>query len=147
MELHDNQRRPENLDLADLVVRVGIDDQGRLDEVEPGKRPAAETKIARVAPVREIHAAKAEPARPAAAHTGVMIQIGAAEDATRANELLVRAKSRDAALAHATPFTEKVQKGSGTLWRARFAGLSESQADSACKTLKRTGFSCFTTRN
>ena len=114
---------------------------------QPGKRPAAETKIARVAPVREIHAAKAEPARPAAAHTGVMIQIGAAEDATRANELLVRAKSRDAALAHATPFTEKVQKGSGTLWRARFAGLSESQADSACKTLKRTGFSCFTTRN
>ena len=114
---------------------------------QPGKRPAAETKLARVAPEREIHAAKTEPARPAAAHTGVMIQIGAAEDATRAHELLVRAKSRDAALAHATPFTEKVQKGSGTLWRARFAGLSESQADSACKTLKRTGFSCFTTRN
>ena len=112
-----------------------------------GKHANVETRVARVEPVREIHAAKTEPTRPAAAHSGVMIQIGAAEDADRANELLARAKSRDAALAHATPFTEKVQKGSGTLWRARFAGLSESQADSACKTLKRTGFSCFTTRN
>ena len=76
-----------------------------------------------------------------------MIQIGAAEDSGKANELLSRARSRNPALASATAFTEKVQKGSETLWRARFAGLSENQADAACKSLKRSGFACFATKN
>jgi D-alanyl-D-alanine carboxypeptidase len=111
----------------------------------PAKTPH-EVKVAKVEP-REIHAAKAEPARPAAARTGVMIQIGATDEAGKATELLSRARTHNAALAGATPFTEKVQKGSETLYRARFAGLSETQADNACKTLKRSGFSCFTTKN
>ena len=109
------------------------------------KSSRVEIKVAKAESAHE--AAKAEPVRPLAARSGVMIQIGAADDQDKAHELLSRAKSTHAALGTATPFTEKVQKGSETLWRARFAGLSETQAESACKTLKHSGFSCFTTKN
>ena len=53
-----------------------------------------------------------------------MIQIGATDDVEKANALLSRAKSEShGALGNAKPFTEKVQKGQTTLYRARFAGL------------------------
>ena len=78
--------------------------------------------------------------------SGWMIQIGATDDADKAHDLLTRAKAK-AGLASAKPFTEKVQKGGGTLWRARFAGLEEGSAEAACRTLKRSGFSCFATKN
>ncbi len=90
------------------------------------------------------HAETAKSERPAKA--GWMIQIGAAEDANKANEMLARARNHLAGVS-ARPFTEKVQKGKETLWRARFAGLEEQSAQSACKTLKRSGFSCFATKN
>jgi D-alanyl-D-alanine carboxypeptidase len=81
-------------------------------------------------------------------NAGWMIQIGATDEAAKAQELLNRAKSeRHAALGHARPFTEKIQKGHDTLWRARFAGLEEDSAEAACKALKRVGFSCFATKN
>jgi D-alanyl-D-alanine carboxypeptidase len=87
-----------------------------------------------------------EPAKPA--HSGWVIQIGATDDVGKANELLARAKSQGhRALSLAQPFTEKVQKGSETLYRARFAGLEEDSAELACKALKRSGFSCFATKN
>jgi D-alanyl-D-alanine carboxypeptidase len=77
-----------------------------------------------------------------------MIQIGATDEPGKAQELLTRAKSeRNAALSHARPFTEKIQKGHETLWRARFAGLEEDSAEAACRALKRAGFSCFATKN
>jgi D-alanyl-D-alanine carboxypeptidase len=76
-----------------------------------------------------------------------MIQIGATDDQGKAQELLARARSQARSLASAQPFTEKVQRGRDTLWRARFAGLNEDEAESACKALKRSGFACFTTRN
>eukprot|EP01037_Dinobryon_pediforme_P013937 gene13937-14054_t len=85
---------------------------------------------------------------PAAAHTGWMIQIGAADDQTKATALLTRAKSESkGALASASPFTEKVQKGDQTLYRARFAGLEADEAQTACKRLKQSGFACFPTKN
>ncbi len=90
--------------------------------------------------------AKADATRPP--KPGWMIQIGAAEDAGKANELLSRARSQLQGFpATARAFTEKVQKGNATLYRARFAGLEEASAQSACKTLKRSGFDCFTTKN
>jgi D-alanyl-D-alanine carboxypeptidase len=93
-------------------------------------------------------AASAESHRPAAAHGGWMIQIGATDDIGKATALLARAKSEGAkALTSAQPFTEKVQKGSETLYRARFAGLGAESAELACKALKRSGFACFATRN
>ncbi|MFY9627505.1 MAG: D-alanyl-D-alanine carboxypeptidase [Methylocystis sp.] len=90
--------------------------------------------------------AKWDAGRPS--HTGWMIQLGATDDATKASELLNRARTQGHALpASAKGFTEKVQKGHETLYRARFAGLEEQSAESACKTLKRSGFSCFATKN
>ena len=80
--------------------------------------------------------------------TGVIIQIGATDDQGKAQELLDRARSQSrSVLASAQPYTEKVQRGGETLWRARFAGLNENEAESACRALKRSGFACFTTRN
>jgi D-alanyl-D-alanine carboxypeptidase len=88
------------------------------------------------------------PQRPAFARTGVMIQVGATDDQDKANALLARARTQGkGSLASAQPFTEKVTRGSDTLWRARFAGLDETRAKAACKTLKRSGMACFTTRN
>ena len=104
----------------------------------PVARPAAETtKVAETVPTPVV-----------ATHTGWMIQIGAADDQTKATALLTRAKSESkGTLASASPFTEKVQKGDQTLYRARFAGLEADEAQTACKRLKQSGFSCFPTKN
>jgi D-alanyl-D-alanine carboxypeptidase len=80
--------------------------------------------------------------------SGWIIQIGATDDAGKAEALLSRAKNQRAALLSAArPFTEQVHKGHETLYRARFAGLEESKAEAACKALKTSGFSCFAMRN
>jgi D-alanyl-D-alanine carboxypeptidase len=110
---------------------------------EPQKAVKAEPAVS--APASE---KAADNARPAIARSGWMIQIGATDDVAKANELLARAKSQGhRALSSAQPFTEKVQRGSETLYRARFAGLEENSAELACKALKRSGFSCFATKN
>ncbi len=76
---------------------------------------------------------------------GWMIQIGALKNLAKANALLARAQERNrSTLASAKPLTEKVRKGDLTLYRARFAGLDSVSAEAACRSLKRTGFSCFT---
>jgi D-alanyl-D-alanine carboxypeptidase len=123
-----------------------------------GPAPAKDRKAAEK-PIEKAAApqAEAEPAdgvkaeiahRPAAARTGWMIQIGATDDVAKANALLAKAKADGRkTLGAAQPFTEKVQKGAETLYRARFAGLEADSAELACKTLKRTGFSCFATKN
>jgi D-alanyl-D-alanine carboxypeptidase len=86
--------------------------------------------------------------RPAIIRSGWMIQIGATDDAAAASALLARAKARGpSALNDAEPYTEKVQKGDATLYRARFAGLDADDAEAACKSLKRSGFECFATKN
>jgi D-alanyl-D-alanine carboxypeptidase len=119
---------------------------------------AATTKVAAVAPamrapekqmttLAKATPAKAEPARPSAAMSGMMIQIGASDEMSKANDLLAKARGKAPTLSGATSFTEKVKTGSGTLYRARFAGLTESRAEAACKSLKRSGFACFTTKN
>jgi D-alanyl-D-alanine carboxypeptidase len=80
-----------------------------------------------------------------AEHGGWMIQIGAPDNPAKANALLTRARERNpSTLASAKPLTEKVRKGEATLYRARFAGLDSASAEAACRSLKRTGFSCFT---
>ena len=77
-----------------------------------------------------------------------MVQIGATDSLAKANELIARAQGTShGTLAGARPFTEKVQKGKETLFRARFSGLEAASAESACKNLKRGGLSCFATRN
>lgn len=81
---------------------------------------------------------------PKSAQSGWLIQLGATDDEGKAREILQRAKARgQRALAKADGFTEKVSKGGSTLYRARFSGFDEEDAQSACKNLKRDGFSCF----
>ena len=126
------------------VAKVEGKIEGKTDTMPVAKVDlrATETRIARA------DVPKAEPEKPVAARSGVQIQIGATDAADKAQILLSRAKDiSKRALASATPFTEKVQKGSETLWRARFAGLDSDHAEAACKDLKKSGFSCFTTKN
>jgi D-alanyl-D-alanine carboxypeptidase len=79
-----------------------------------------------------------------AAQRGWMIQIGATHDLAKANALLVRAREHNrSTLASAKPVTQTVRKGDGTLYRARFAMLDSASAESACRSLKHNGFSCF----
>lgn len=84
--------------------------------------------------------------RDATRPSGWSIQIGATDDPEKAQALIAKARSA-ARLAAAKPYTEKVQKGAATLYRARFAGLETDEAQAACKQLKRSGFACFATRN
>jgi D-alanyl-D-alanine carboxypeptidase len=98
-------------------------------------------------PVEETRVAKTEEPR-SASRDGWKVQIGATDDAGKASDMLNRAKAENrSTLALAKPFTEKVQKGDATLYRARFAVLDETSAEAACRSLKRTGFSCFATRD
>ena len=110
---------------------------------------------AKAEPAKSGHTAvaKSEPKKAVVAETkpvvrsGWIIQIGATDDIAKAKELLSRAKDHSRTIAKAQPFTEKVQKGSETLWRARFAGLQENAAESACRELKRSGMACFAMKN
>ena len=49
-------------------------------------------------------------------------------------------------LGKADPFTEPVSKGSKTMYRARFAGLAQGDAEAACKALKRSDAGLFSGR-
>lgn len=137
-----NQDSAQNAGNA-LLPPVGI----------PGAEPTRLASIAPapVAPAQQSVQARAQEvadSRPSFARTGVMIQVGATDDEEKANALLARARTQGkGALASARPFTEKVTKGRETMWRARFAGLDETRAEAACKSLKRSGMACFTTKN
>ena len=120
----------------------------KVDKEKVDREKSEPVRLAKAGLPRADLVAAADPVRPATAKSGWMIQIGATDDAAKAGELLARAKAEGrGALGAAKPFTEKVQKGSETLYRARFAGLAEDKAEAACKTLKRSGFACFATRN
>lgn len=79
---------------------------------------------------------------------GWMIQVGAfdVEKDAKARLSLCQSKAKDA-LGEASPFTEPVAKGAKTLYRARFAGLDKTQAETACKHLKRSEIPCMLLRN
>ena len=123
----------------------------RLGPAAPDDRPGASTKAAATSgSPGDLTGTTVEPrgrrdeARPNAGRGGVVIQIGATENAGAAAALLSRARNEGrSVLAFAKPFTEKVQKGDATLYRARFAGLEPAEAEAACRTLKRSGFACF----
>lgn len=149
-------RPPANVDVTSSIAKVA----------EPDEKPAA--KVAEVrkpepAPVAEKKheagssaIAKAEPAKPepakaapaAVASTGKwIIQLGATDDEAKAREIIARARKASGSLSEVAGFTEKVEKGGATLFRARFAGFDDSKdANNACAKLKRDGFACFATR-
>jgi hypothetical protein len=83
-------------------------------------------------------------APPAASHRGWRIQLAAAPSKDNAEEILDRAIAKGGKLlAKAAPYTEPVQTGSLTLYRARFAGFSSKEAArAACAYLATQKFSC-----
>jgi D-alanyl-D-alanine carboxypeptidase len=87
--------------------------------------------------------------KPAAIHSGWIVQVGALESESEAQQRIESARHQaKGLLSKADPFTEPVvAKDNKTLYRARFAGLDRDQAESVCRTLKRSDISCITIRN
>lgn len=97
------------------------------------------------APAAEV--LSAEPVRAVAARTGWVIQVGAFEDENEARQRLATARQKAASvLGSSDPFTEPVTRGDKTLYRARFAGFSQSEAQAACRSLKRSDIVCMALR-
>ena len=140
-------------------------------DATPARAPAvaakAESAAASVAPAIAAPAAStaktamaAKPAAPVPAakpaavvtkpqhHPGWIIQVGAfpAEQAARQRLSNVQTKASKM-LTGAEPFTETVDKGGTTFYRARFAGLDKEQAEAACKYLKKNDVECVTVKN
>jgi D-alanyl-D-alanine carboxypeptidase len=108
---------------------------------EPPQREAAVQPAAPTAPA-------VPTSRPAQTRSGWVIQVGAYPAESEAKERLALAKSKASRLlASASPFTETVQRGETTLYRARFAGLEREQAEAACKFLKRNDVDCLAMKN
>ncbi|GAA0771766.1 D-alanyl-D-alanine carboxypeptidase [Roseibium denhamense] len=76
---------------------------------------------------------------------GWQVQIAATETEGQAITMLKQAKSKTgSALRGKVPYTEPVETGGQTLYRARFVGFdTKSAAWKACKSLKRARYACF----
>jgi D-alanyl-D-alanine carboxypeptidase len=121
----------------------------------PTPAPVRAPEPVREAPQREAAVQPAAPpapavpaSRPPQTRSGWVIQVGAYPAESEAKERLALAKSKASRLlASASPFTETVQRGETTLYRARFAGLEREQAEAACKFLKRNDVDCLAMKN
>ena len=80
--------------------------------------------------------------------SGYLIQVGAFPEESEAKGRLAAARSKALdVLGRADPFTEKVEKGDKTLYRARFAGFDRDAAEHACKALRRGEIPCMVLKN
>jgi D-alanyl-D-alanine carboxypeptidase len=152
-------RSPATKPMPVLVPAASTAQPTPLQQMRPLPPQAAPTVVAAAAPERALVAAKAATApatqgyelasasttiMPAQhAHNGWVIQIGAfgGEDEARQHLTEAQAKLHEL-LAGADPFTERVQKGDTTFYRARFAGFDKVTAEAACRQLKRSDFAC-----
>jgi D-alanyl-D-alanine carboxypeptidase len=133
------------------------------DAANPDVAPAAAPATSKppsspvAIPVPRPAAAPAKPPEPAAKtaaaakpqhRPGWMIQVGAypAEQAAKERLSAVQSKASKM-LTGAEAFTETVDKGGTTLYRARFAGLDKDTAEAACKYLKKNDVECVTIKN
>lgn len=116
----------------------------------PARSVSAPQQVASVSPSVPVPAPSPvqESTGSAKPRSGWMIQVGAFPEENAAKERLEAAqtKAKDQ-LGRAEPFTEKVAKGERSLFRARFAGLEKSQAEAACKNLKRSEIPCLLMKN
>ena len=106
--------------------------------------------MAKAAPASQPQSAAQDAAiKPAAVHSGWIVQVGALESEDEAQQRIEAARSQaHGLLAKADPFTEPViAKGDRKLFRARFAGLDRDQAEAVCRALKHSDISCMTVHN
>lgn len=115
---------------------------------EPARPEPSRSEATRSEPTRAEPTGKRDAGKPASM-TPWVIQLAAEESEGKARDVLDQARSRSGrVLSGAAPFTEKVLRGTATLYRARFSGFSEADsAQEACRSLKRSGFACFATRS
>lgn len=82
-------------------------------------------------------------AAPAGQRSRWEVQIAATDSEAAARSLLANARSNIGNYSGIAPYTEAVQSGSATLYRARFTGFEDqSSAVSACKALKARSYAC-----
>ncbi len=121
----------------------------------PPAKPVQPVQVASAQPVQVASAGATAPMPVAATQNiaakprgGWMIQVGAFDTEHEAKERLTAAQTNAKdQLGEASPFTEPVAKGDKTLYRARFAGLEKTQAEAACKNLKRSEIPCMLLKN
>jgi D-alanyl-D-alanine carboxypeptidase len=100
------------------------------------------------APVAMVAAPQAPAPKPQQVHSGWMIQVGAYQAEQEAKQRLAAVQNKASKiLSGADPFTETVDKGGTTYYRARFAGLDKDKAEAACKYLKRNDVDCVPIKN
>jgi len=111
----------------------------------PTPRAAVPNSVRAPVPPASVPSAPVEIASVATARSAWIVQIAATPVQSTALEMLAEAKQRTgAALARAQAFTEAVNSGSQTLYRARFAGFStKSEAAAACDALKARSYACY----
>jgi D-alanyl-D-alanine carboxypeptidase len=114
--------------------------------VVPTPKPAPAAKIA--AATSTAKPAAAAPTAKPQHRPGWIIQVGAfpAEQAAQQRLSTVQSKASKM-LSGAEAFTETVDKGGTTYYRARFAGLDKDKAEAACKYLKKNDVECVTVKN
>jgi D-alanyl-D-alanine carboxypeptidase len=89
----------------------------------------------------------AAPAKPQH-RSGWMIQVGAFPGEQAAKERLSTVQGKvSKMLTGAEAFTETIEKGGTTYYRARFAGLDKDKAEATCKYLKKNDVECVTIKN
>ncbi len=115
---------------------------------EPVKSEPAKVEIAKSDALAINTPPAPEPAPARARGGGWLIQIGAYEGEDEARQHLTDAQAKARTmLASADPFTERVQKGDKSLYRARFAGFDKDAAEAACRQLKHSDIQCITLKN
>jgi D-alanyl-D-alanine carboxypeptidase len=116
----------------------------------PAPPPGAKPGVLGTLPARSAALEPPPAATPAKAQirSGWMIQVGAFQAEQEAKQRLSSVQSKASKVLNgADPFTETVDKGGTTFYRARFAGLDKDKAEAACKYLKRNDVDCVTIKN
>ncbi len=144
--------QPKSIAQSDIRVGQPTDPNIRksmgLRAAVESEEPATTASIRQPAQIAVAEATKIDKPEPVAIKTasrsGWVIQVAATDNEDKAKTILSTAKLKNQnVLGKAESFTEKVQKGGTTLYRARFAGFESGSAETACKALKRSGYACF----
>jgi D-alanyl-D-alanine carboxypeptidase len=114
-----------------------------------GPAPAPVARLASADPSPQPIQMSTTITKPVATHSGWIVQVGALESESEAQQRIDAARSSARGLlSKADPFTEPVvARDTRKLYRARFAGLERDQAEAVCRALKRADISCMTVRN
>jgi D-alanyl-D-alanine carboxypeptidase len=142
---------PATANSASVTTLATIKREPPATEAQPDARTAQPAKLAaKMAELASAGEGVRVPATDLSAkpHSGWMIQVGAFDDEKDAKDRLAIAQNKaESALGKADPFTERIEKGEKSMFRARFAGLEKPQAETACRQLKRKEIPCIVVKN